>query len=250
MSSRRARARSGSRCTNPSRSWVESRKPIPRPIPDSNSDADRERLNVTTHWYGFQALTIRSTCSSPVTTLSEPRRSSHVARTASTARAAAPGASWRAMTGAIRRDVDPAVGVELRVARVLGVAQRERDLARLARRQLEARPGGRRWAASRGRRTRWPRPPRGRAAGPSRGAARGTPRARCRTRQPARSSRRTPRGRAARGTRSGGRSRRPAARPRRSSSCAGSSWRRRSRPTGRTRPRRTARAGPASTARW
>ncbi len=31
----RWRARSGTMCTNPSRSWFESRKPMPRPMPDS-----------------------------------------------------------------------------------------------------------------------------------------------------------------------------------------------------------------------
>ena len=35
MSMMRSRARSGMRCTKPSRSWLESRKPMPRPMPDS-----------------------------------------------------------------------------------------------------------------------------------------------------------------------------------------------------------------------
>ena len=64
MSMMRSRARSGMRCTKPSRSWLESRKPIPRPIPVSKNDAERDMLNVTMHWYWFQMLTIRSSFSS------------------------------------------------------------------------------------------------------------------------------------------------------------------------------------------
>ena len=68
MSMMRSRARSGMRCTKPSRSWLESRKPIPRPIPVSKNDADRDMLNVTMHWYWFQMLTIRSSFSSSLFT--------------------------------------------------------------------------------------------------------------------------------------------------------------------------------------
>lgn len=64
MSMMRCRARSGTRCTKPSRSWFESRKPIPRPMPVSKYDAERDMLNVTMHWYWFQMLTIRSSFSS------------------------------------------------------------------------------------------------------------------------------------------------------------------------------------------
>ena len=64
MSRIRSRARSGTRWTNPSRSWFESRKPIPRPIPVSKYEAERDMLNVTMHWYWFQMLTIRSSFSS------------------------------------------------------------------------------------------------------------------------------------------------------------------------------------------
>ncbi len=39
---------------------MESRNPIPRPIPVSKYDAERDMLNVTMHWYWFQTLTIRS----------------------------------------------------------------------------------------------------------------------------------------------------------------------------------------------
>ena len=46
----RSRARSGTRCTKPSRSWFESRKPMPRPIPVSKYEALRDMLNVTMHW--------------------------------------------------------------------------------------------------------------------------------------------------------------------------------------------------------
>ena len=66
MSRSRSRARAGTMWTKPSRSWLESRNPIPRPMPDSKSDAERDMLKVTMHWYGFQMLTIRSTCSFPV----------------------------------------------------------------------------------------------------------------------------------------------------------------------------------------
>ena len=68
MSRMRSRARSGTRWTNPSRSWFESRKPIPRPIPVSKYDAERDMLNVTMHWYWFQMLTIRSSFSSVLDT--------------------------------------------------------------------------------------------------------------------------------------------------------------------------------------
>ena len=64
MSMMRSRARSGMRCTKPSRSWLESRKPMPRPMPVSKNDAERDMLNVTMHWYWFQMLTIRSSFSS------------------------------------------------------------------------------------------------------------------------------------------------------------------------------------------
>ena len=46
----RSRARSGTRCTNPSRSWFESRNPMPRPMPVSKYEALRDMLNVTMHW--------------------------------------------------------------------------------------------------------------------------------------------------------------------------------------------------------
>ena len=61
----RSRARSGTRWTKPSRSWFESRKPMPRPMPVSKKEALRDMLKVTMHWYGFQMLTIRSSRSSP-----------------------------------------------------------------------------------------------------------------------------------------------------------------------------------------
>ena len=57
-SSSRWRARSGTMWTNPSRSWFESRKPMPRPMPVSNRLAERDRLNVAMHWYWFQVLTM------------------------------------------------------------------------------------------------------------------------------------------------------------------------------------------------
>src|ERR1035441_1112672 len=41
MSRIRSRARLGIRCTKPNRSWLESRKPIPRPMPVSNDKISR-----------------------------------------------------------------------------------------------------------------------------------------------------------------------------------------------------------------
>ena len=45
----RSRARPGASGTKPSRSWQESRNPMPREIPDSNSDTERLMLKVTMH---------------------------------------------------------------------------------------------------------------------------------------------------------------------------------------------------------
>ncbi len=72
----RWRARSGTRWTKPSRSWLESRKPRPRPMPDSYREAERDMLKVTMHWYAFQILTIRLVCSSGVWTWRWPNRPS------------------------------------------------------------------------------------------------------------------------------------------------------------------------------
>ena len=69
MSRIRSFAREGIRCTKPSRSWFESRKPMPRPIPVSKYEAERDMLNVTMHWYGFQMLTMRSSRGSPELTV-------------------------------------------------------------------------------------------------------------------------------------------------------------------------------------
>ena len=38
---------------------------MPRPMPVSKYEAERDMLNVTMHWYGFQMLTMRSSRSSP-----------------------------------------------------------------------------------------------------------------------------------------------------------------------------------------
>ena len=62
----RSRARSGTKCTKPSKSWLESRNPMPLPMPVSKYEALRDMLKVTMHWYGFQMLIIRSTRGSPV----------------------------------------------------------------------------------------------------------------------------------------------------------------------------------------
>ena len=64
---------------------------MPRPMPDSNMDAERDRLKVTMHWYGFQVLTIRSTCASPVATCRVPSRSSQAARSAARSSSTCPG---------------------------------------------------------------------------------------------------------------------------------------------------------------
>jgi hypothetical protein len=44
-------------------------------MPDSNDEADRDRLNVTMHWYGFHRFTDRSTCSDGVVTWKLPSNS-------------------------------------------------------------------------------------------------------------------------------------------------------------------------------
>ena len=49
-------------------------------MPDSKNDADRERLNVTMHWYAFQMLTMRSTCSFGVETCKPSSSSAQCAR--------------------------------------------------------------------------------------------------------------------------------------------------------------------------
>ena len=38
---------------------------MPRPMPVSKYEAERDMLNVTMHWYGFQMLTVRFNFSSP-----------------------------------------------------------------------------------------------------------------------------------------------------------------------------------------
>ena len=134
----RSRARSGTMCTKPRRSGLESRNPMPRPIPVSNDEADRDRLNVAMHWYGFQTFTIRSTCSlasdphdveelgpSVAQPLERARRSRHRAGSARS-----PGGRAAVEPRRSRRG-------ELRIRRVLPVAEQEDDLAGLVRRQLE-----------------------------------------------------------------------------------------------------------------
>ena len=45
-----AGARRAPGARSPSRSWFESRKPMPRPMPVSKYEALRDMLNVTMHW--------------------------------------------------------------------------------------------------------------------------------------------------------------------------------------------------------
>ena len=42
---------------------------MPRPMPVSKYEAERDMLKVTMHWYGFQMLTMRSRRGSPVFTV-------------------------------------------------------------------------------------------------------------------------------------------------------------------------------------
>ena len=92
-------------------------------------------LNVTMHWYAFQTLTMRSACSLGVSTCSAPSSPAQCSRRrsndASTSR------RLRSITGRTSALFTTARRLELRVARVLEVAEREDDLARLARRQVE-----------------------------------------------------------------------------------------------------------------
>ena len=81
----------GIRWTKPSRSWFESRKPMPRPMPVSNRLADRDRLNVAMHWYWFHVLSIRSACGSGHSTWNRESRSSQSAPRRENASSTAPG---------------------------------------------------------------------------------------------------------------------------------------------------------------
>ena len=83
----RSRARLGMRCTKPRRSWLESRNPIPRPIPLSKYDAERERLKVIMVWYGFQMLTMRFVWTSGVRAVNVSNRPSQCPRKAAKASA-------------------------------------------------------------------------------------------------------------------------------------------------------------------
>ena len=140
-------------CTKPRRSWLESRNPIPRPIPVSNDEADRDRLNVAMHWYGFHTFTIRSTCSFGVETCSTSRCSAQRSRT----RPSAASTSLAPPVAFDHREDGPSCQsrrsrrVELRIRRVLRVAEEEDDLAGLARRQLELPRGASRSVPSRAR---------------------------------------------------------------------------------------------------
>ena len=79
---------------------------MPRPIPDSNSEAERDRLNVTMHWYAFQMLTIRSRCSLPVSTWSAPSELVPPVAELGEGPLDRAGSSYRAMTGRTRALVE------------------------------------------------------------------------------------------------------------------------------------------------
>ena len=108
-------------------------------MPDSKSDAERERLNVIMHWYWFQTFTIRSTCSLGV---DDPERPEQVVPVPAQAR------ERRLHLDRIGVPVDhgPHAAlvdrprprrVELRAGRVLRVPEEEDDVAALARSELE-----------------------------------------------------------------------------------------------------------------
>ena len=130
----RSRARAGTMWTKPSRSWLESRNPMPRPIPDSKYDADRDMLNVIMHWYAFQMLTIRLVCSSGVATWRMPSVRSQYAHRSANAASAAVASRYLAMIGLDGPLVDRlrAGRVELGVRRVFVIPQQEDDLPALA----------------------------------------------------------------------------------------------------------------------
>ena len=136
----RSRARSGTRWTNPSRSWFESRKPIPRPIPVSKYDAERDRLNVTMHWYWFQMLTIRSSFSSVLDTWYVDSRSVQYVLERLQCRVGLLRRREPAQQGVGAFLVHDLVGVvgPLRVLGVLDVAQHDDQVARLARFEVDA----------------------------------------------------------------------------------------------------------------
>ena len=72
---------------------------MPRPMPDSKYDADRERLNVTMHWYAFHVFTMRSTCSFGVDTCNPSSSSDHRERRSPNAPSTTSASRYRRMTG-------------------------------------------------------------------------------------------------------------------------------------------------------
>src|SRR5450756_799144 len=109
-------------------------------MPDSKSDAERDKLKVTMHWYGFQTLTIRSTCSFPVWAWQIPRRSVQRARSASNASATTAGCRYLSIVGRTSRlsiVCDPG-GSNFASGGVLCVAEKKDDFLRLPRAELEA----------------------------------------------------------------------------------------------------------------
>jgi hypothetical protein len=105
-------------------------------MPVSNSDADRDRLNVAMHWYWFQVFAIRPRCSSGQLTWKPPSSRCHDEPSASKASSTAPGADHRSRISRPLAGVHLAGGGELGVA-VLDEGEDEGELGHLARRQVE-----------------------------------------------------------------------------------------------------------------
>ena len=204
----RSRARSGTRCTKPSRSWFESRKPMPRPMPVSKYEArarhverDHALVRVPDVDHAVQLLVGR------LDRVVREQLRPVVGAAPSSPRRPAPACENFAISSCARLLVDDARLLPLLVARDLDVAEREDERLLLAGRERDVQAVRARSAASR-----WP--PSSTTA-PLRGDLRLAP-ARCRGRgtisrsvsKPATSARsrcRTRSGRAARGTRSCGR---------------------------------------------
>ncbi len=113
---------------------------MPRPMPVSKYEAERDMLYVTMHWYWFQMLTMRSSFSSVDSTVYEPSKWSQYALSLANSASAFSLVSKRASSAEGRSLVDDALGLPLLVLGVLEVAEREREGLRLAGREghLEA----------------------------------------------------------------------------------------------------------------
>ena len=113
---------------------------MPRPIPVSKNDAERDMLNVTMHWYGFQMLTIRSSFSLPVVTWNASRQVVPAAAEGSQRgvdrRRVEVARDHRAGRAACRGGREPG-GSNFASSGFSRVAEHEHELLRLAGRELE-----------------------------------------------------------------------------------------------------------------